>query len=171
MIFVIVHIYQHIIVLCLCSRFHFSPDFGFQIILDSQNPVGILDFRNSCCIPNLSTTSQNLDLLPWNLSCVNSCHFAVRWVCVKHETITLKYSRKLISKTFPSLFPEILVFNIFPSRSIWKQSTQLQNTCLFPRTGNPLTGLDPYLVNMDSREKIIILRKENTYFKPVEFIK
>ena len=31
----IVHIYQHII--CLCSGFNFSPDFGFRIIPDSQN--------------------------------------------------------------------------------------------------------------------------------------
>ena len=51
MIFVIVHIYQHII--NLCSGFNFSPDFGFRIIPDSQNPVGIPDFRNSCCIPSL----------------------------------------------------------------------------------------------------------------------
>ena len=46
---IIVHFYQHII--CLCSGFNFSPDFGFRIIPDSQNPVGIPDFRNSCCIP------------------------------------------------------------------------------------------------------------------------
>ena len=32
---------------------------GFRIIPDSQNPFGIPDYRNSCCIPNIVVKIQN----------------------------------------------------------------------------------------------------------------
>ena len=65
-----IHIYQHII--CLCSGFNFLPDFGFRIIPDSQNPVGIPDFENSCCIPSphilmMSIWGSQYNNSNWNL--------------------------------------------------------------------------------------------------------
>ena len=83
MIFVIVHIYQHINF--LCSGFNFSSDSGlYRIIPDSQIPVGISDFRNSCCIPSMIkykikhkiVNCEKTDKcdVTWSIPPVTNCH-------------------------------------------------------------------------------------------------